>query len=224
MQNIFILLFSILCCVASPEKLSEEKDWPEELNTAKNAVYLNQLERDVILELNKVRSNPRQYAEDYLEELRTAFNGKLFKYPGQIMLKTMEGIRPLEECINVLKKASPCGILKPSKGLTRAAAELMDDQQKNGGTGHITRKGANSQQRIEKYGTWDICSAENITYGSYDARQIVIFLLIDDGVPSRGHRQNILNPCFRFAGVANGSHPNYETIGVIDFAGDYKSK
>lgn len=224
MQNIFIVFFSILFWTGSSVEQSNEKPWPAELNTAKDATYLNELEQNVILELNKVRSNPKRYAEDYLEELRTAFKGKLFNYPGQITLRSDEGIRPLEECIKVLKKAKPCEILKPSKGLSRAAAELMEDQQKYGGTGHISRKGANTQQRIEKYGEWNICSAENITYGSYDARQIVIFLLIDDGVPNRGHRENILNSCFQFAGVANGRHPSYDTLCVIDFAGDYKTK
>jgi uncharacterized protein YkwD len=224
MQNIFILFLSILVWSGSPTKQSEEKKWPAELNTAKNAVYLNELERDVILEFNKVRSNPKRYAEEYLEDLRTAFDGKLYTYPGQVPVKSQEGIRPLEECIIVLKRTAPCAILKPAEGLSKAAAELVEDQQKHGGIGHITRKGATPQKRIEKYGEWDICSAENITYGSFEARQIVIALLIDDGVPNRGHRENILNPCFHFAGVANGGHPSYDTMCCIDYAGEYKTK
>jgi uncharacterized protein YkwD len=206
------------------EAVSKEKKWPEELNTAKDATYLNKLEQEVILELNKVRSNPKRYADDYLEELRTAFDGKLYTYPGQIPVKSQEGIHPLEECIEILKKTAPRFVLKPAEGLSRAAAELMEDQQEYGGIGHITRKGANPKQRIEKYGEWDVCSAEDITYGSFEARQIVIALLVDDGVPSRGHRENILNPCSRFAGVAKGGHPSYESMCVIDYAGEYKTR
>lgn len=108
--------------------------------------------------------------------------------------------------------------------MSKAAAELVEDQQKNGGIGHISRKGANPQKRMEKYGTWDICASEDITYGSVEARQIVISLLIDDGVPNRGHRENILNPCTRFAGVAKGSHPTYKDMCVIDYAGKYQTK
>jgi uncharacterized protein YkwD len=224
MQNTFILLLLIMSLTGSPENPSEEKNWPRELNTAKNAHYLTDLEQDVILELNKVRSNPKRYAEDYLEDLRTAFNGKLFIYPGQDPVKSQEGIRPLEECIKVLKKTPPRPILKPSEGLSKAAAELMKDQQKYGGIGHISRKGLNPQKRIEKYGEWNICSSEDITYGSFEARQIVISLLIDDGVPNRGHRENILNPCSRYAGVSHGGHPSYETMCVIDYAGEYKTR
>ncbi|HZL10014.1 MAG TPA: CAP domain-containing protein [Prolixibacteraceae bacterium] len=224
MQNIFILFLSISFWFGTPAILQEEKPWPAELNTARNTVYLNQLERDVILELNKVRSNPKRFAEEYMEELRTAFEGKIYIYPGQGRVKSQEGILPLEECIKILKKTAPLPILKPAEGLAKAAAELMKDQQKHGGTGHISRKGANPQKRIEKYGDWNICSAEDITYGSFEARQIVISLLIDDGVPDRGHRKNVLNACTRFAGVSNGSHPTYRTMCVIDYAGEYKTK
>jgi uncharacterized protein YkwD len=101
---------------------------------------------------------------------------------------------------------------------------LVADQQKNGGIGHIARNGSTPQKRIEKFGDWDICSAEDITYGSFEARQIVIALLIDDGVPDRSHRKNILNPCFHYAGVTFGKHPGYQTICVTDYAGEYKNK
>ena len=225
MQNIFILLFISFLAVGTPEKPTRDNAWPAELNTAKDAAYLNELVQNVILELNKVRSNPRRYAEEYMEELRADYKGKLFYVPGQeIPVRTDEGIRPLDECIRVLKKTDPRPLLQPSKGLAKAAGELMEDQQKHGGTGHISRKGANPQKRIEKYGTWDICSSEDIAYGSFEARQIVISLLIDDGVPNRGHRKNILNPCTHFAGVSKGSHPTYRAMCVIDYAGEYKTK
>ena len=225
MHNILIILIIGLLGVGSAKKQSKEKAWPAELNTAKDAAYMNEVEREVIHELNKVRSNPKRYAEEYMEELRTAFNGKLFTHPGQkIPVKTQEGIRPLEECIKVLKKSDPLPLLQPAKGLAKAAEELAKDQQSNGRLGHISKKGANPQKRIEKYGKWDICASEDITYGSVEARQIVISLLIDDGVPNRGHRENILNPCTRFAGVANGTHPTYRVMCVIDYAGGYITK
>ncbi len=99
MHNIYILLLLIFLWPGSSENKSDVSLWPAELNTAKNTEYLNGLEQQVIHELNKVRSNPKRYAEDYLEELRDGFNGKLFTYPGQVTVRTQEGIRPLEECI-----------------------------------------------------------------------------------------------------------------------------
>lgn len=224
MQNLIILFLSILFSVGTPEKPTKEENWPTELNTAKDVAYLTELQQQVICELNKVRSNPNRFAEEYMEELQTGFNGKLFTYPGQETVKTREGLSPLLECLAVLKKTNPLPILKPAEGMAKASATLVNDQQKHGGIGHISRDGSTPQKRIEKFGTWDICSAEDITYGSFEARQIVIFLLIDDGVPERSHRANILNPCFRFAGVSYGKHPTYLSICVIDYAGDYKTK
>lgn len=224
MQNVFIFIFSILFWTASPDKPQEETPWPAVLNTAKDANYLSELEKNVILELNKVRSNPQRYVEEYLEDLQIAFNGKLFTYPGQDPVISREGIVPLIECIKVLKESGPAPILMPVEGLANAAAELVTDQQKHGGIGHITQKGLTPQKRIEKYGNWDICSAEDITYGSFEARQIVIALLIDDGVAERSHRKNILNTCFHFAGTNYGKHPNYLSMCAIDYAGEYKAK
>jgi uncharacterized protein YkwD len=226
MRYILISLFLLFSGFNSLERpfFPEEKPWPNKLNTANDATYLSPLEQQVILELNKVRSNPKQYADDYLEELRTAYSGKLYTYPSQNPVKSQEGIVPLEECIQVLQKTASMSIMNPAEGLSKAARDLVADQQKHGGIGHITRNGLTPQKRIEKYGTWDICSAEDITYGSFEARQIVIALLIDDGVPDRGHRKNILNPCFQFIGIAFGSHQTYKSMCVIDFAGDYRNK
>ena len=223
MQNIFVLLLSSLFWIGSPEIQTEEKNWPAELNTAKDASYLNELEREVILELNKVRSNPKRYSEEYIEELFTAFKGDLYFYPGQDPVKSKEGIKPLMECIQVLRNTKPLPILSPAEGLAKASRILVKDQQ-FGGIGHITRNGSTPQKRIEKYGEWNINSGEDISYGSFEARQIVIALLIDDGVPDRAHRKNILNKHFKYAGVAYGKHPSYQSMCVIDYAGEYKTK
>jgi uncharacterized protein YkwD len=224
MQHKILICLGIFFCLALSKKQMVDKVWPLELQTAQDASFMNQLERDVIWELNKVRSNPKQFAEEYMEDLRTAYNGKIYIYPGQDPVKSKEGVGPLDECIQVLKSTEPMQILYPAEGLTHASADLVTDQKKNGGIGHITKNGSTPQIRIEKYGNWDVCMAEDITYGSFEARQIVIALLIDDGVPDRAHRKNILNPCFRFAGVSSGDHPVYETICAIDYAGDFKAK
>lgn len=202
---------------------SDPEDWPGKLNTAKNTSSLTDIEREVIFELNKVRSNPQRYAEQYLEPLHSAYNGKIYSYPNQEPIRTKEGMAALTECMAILQKTAPCPILKPAEGLIKSGRLLVTDQQ-SGGIGHITRKGLTPQKRMEIFGEWDIASAEDLAYGSFEARQIVIALLIDDGVPERSHRKNILNPEFHFAGVAFGNHPNYKTICVIDYAGEYKDK
>ena len=59
---ILILLFPSLAFAQSAGP-----SWPLEIYTAKEVWYLDKLEQEVIHELNKVRSNPKRFAEEYME-------------------------------------------------------------------------------------------------------------------------------------------------------------
>ena len=52
-------------------------------------------------------------------------------------------------------------------------------------------------------------------------RQVVIQLLVDDGVPDRGHRDNILDGRWGAEGAACGPHRDYRQICVMDYAVRY---
>ena len=192
------------------------------IDTGRKASYLSNIEKDVILELNKVRTNPKKYAQDYLVPMKKLYSGKFLKYPDEIRLLTKEGIDALDECIKILQNAKPVQKLTPYYGLYQAAKYHQEDQSKNGGIGHTSSDGKKLNQRIEMFGNWSGQIAENIDYGTSDARKIVISLLIDDGVPSRGHRLNIMNQVYTSVGVAVGTHKKYSGVCVIDFAQEFK--
>lgn len=200
-------------------------DFDNSLNTASHISYLSELEKEVIFELNKVRSNPEKYAKEYLVPLESFYIGKKFYYPDQLPIETHEGRKALAECIRFLTiEANPASPLKSSKGLWLAAKDHVEDQSGNGKVGHIGKDQSNFSNRIERYGEWEVAAAENISYGNTEAQQIVISLLIDDGIKSRGHRTNILNPSFKVVGVSCGNHPQYGKMCVMDFAGGFKNK
>lgn len=194
------------------------------LNTAKNANYLSPIEKEIVYEINLFRSNPAEYAQKYIAPLAKLYKGKLLYYPNDKPLLTKEGVRALNECVRDLKKAPPIPIVYPSLGLTLAAEDHVKDQSKTGRLGHSGSDRSNSRDRMERYGDWKVLIAENIAYGGISARQVIIYLLIDDGIRDRGHRQNFLRPEFKTVGVAAGNHPVYDNMYVMDFAGSFIDK
>ena len=139
-------------------------------------------------------------------------------------LKTKEGVSALNECVRDLKRTKPVPILYPSAGLSKAASDHVKDQSQSGRTGHIGGDRSSVKSRVERYGKWNFRIGENIAYGGKYAQQVIIYLLIDDGVKGRGHRINMLNPDFNIAGVASGKHPEYGSMFVMDFAGSFTEK
>jgi uncharacterized protein YkwD len=195
------------------------------LDTAVNVDYLTGIEKDVILEMNKVRTNPQKYAELYIRPQLRYFNGRNYSVPGQITIVTQEGATAVNQCITALSRATAVGILTPERGLSLAAKDHVTDQSRTGQTGHNGSDRSTPETRMKRYGTfsgsWTL--GENIAYGETTGREIVCGLLIDDGVPSRGHRTNIMNKDFTQTGVGIGTHTEYRTSCTITYANGYQS-
>lgn len=160
----------------------------------------------ILAELNFARTDPAGYADLVAERLST-YNGT-------------EGKRAIRECIAVLRRAKPRSPLAPSPHVTLAARDHVRDQSRSGRIGHTGSDGSTPFSRIDRYLTTR-GAGENIQYGLFDPRDIVVELLIDDGIPGRGHRVNILDPNFVHVGVATGPHPRYRTMSVMDFTYAY---
>jgi len=196
------------------------------LDTAANVSYLTGAEKDVILEQNKVRTNPRKYAQLYLQPMLKYFNGKIYAEPGKGNLITQEGAAAVTECIATLNNIAPVGILIPEKGLSRAAKDHANEMSKTGKLSHDSSDKSGPDTRMKRYGSfsgyWNF--GENVCYGSSTGRDIISQLLIDDGVPGRGHLKNIMNMTFTQAGVGIAPHPRYSAFCAIDSAVGYTSK
>ncbi len=198
--------------------------WDAALDTARSADYLSGAEKDLVLEINKLRSNPPRYAELYLLPRRGSYSGRLYKSPGEIDIRTNEGVAALDECIAELRKSRPRGLLMPSRGLSRAARDHAADQGRTGATGHGGSDGSSTESRMDRYGRWDVAAGENISYGHGEAREILIQLAVDDGVSSRGHRRNLMQEELGYVGLSIGRHPKFGSLCVMDFAGQYADK
>jgi uncharacterized protein YkwD len=174
-------------------------------------------ERAVVQEMSDARVRPKAYAK-HLRELRDCFEGTLWKRPGRTPLRTEEGLAAYDEAIAFLEAASPVGPLRFNEGLARAARLHAQDLGPRGGLEHVGSDGSRLSQRLNRLGTWHGLIAENIGTLEQDPRQLVIQLIVDDGIPERGHRHNLFNPELHQAGAGSAPHRDYRVVTVIDYA------
>jgi uncharacterized protein YkwD len=180
------------------------------------------VERALLSETSLARTNPSAYAA-HLEALLPLFDGDVIRRPGSnVGLRTNEGPAAVREAIRFLRQQQPLPPMTWAEGLWRAARDHVRDQGPSGATGHAGRDGSTMDQRMRRYGSWLTTAAENIDYGSETARDVLISLIVDDGVPSRGHRSNIFSSALRVMGGACGPHELYRQMCVIDYAGGFQ--
>lgn len=171
-------------------------------------------ESGVLAELNRFRSDPAGYA-DFLRDYRPRFEGKLLiaEEGSEIDIMTNEGVAAVDEAIRDLRREKPLPELSWSETLARAAVDHVAAQSRSGAVGHYTN-GRGPGERMKARGGGPYIN-EVITYGHHSPEGVVDQLLIDDGVPGRGHRYSLLRPTHRYAGVACGTHRVHRTMCVI---------
>ena len=182
------------------------------------------LEDAVMVEMNLFRKNPRAYA-DKLVELRSRMRGNLIERPGLAAIITQEGVAAIDEAIGALRRG-PRRLPRfaSTVGLAYAAADHARDLNATDSLGHDGSDGSDPGVRVSRYGTWDVMVSENIAFGPTTAEEIVVGLLVDDGVADRGHRHVLFERELFFAGVGCGPHPTYGATCVIDYAAAFESR
>lgn len=206
MLKLFIpLLFvgQVALCAQDAIRNSIPKLMMEKANTAANANYLSQAEKDVILYMNLARIDGQWFLEH------------IYNKQSNFMMRFSASYR--NSLVKELKSLKDVPVLNPAKGLTKSARYHAKDMGRTGATGHQSTDGTPTFKRIKKYAKGGYM-AENCQYGWSDAVEIVLDLLIDDGISSLGHRKNILNSKYIFVGVAIEPHKVYRVNCVQDFS------
>jgi uncharacterized protein YkwD len=181
------------------------------------------LEKGIVKEVNLARTNPGFYVS-WLRGTRQYYRGTQLRRPGEIPIRTKEGLTAVDKAIRFLQTQKPVGTLYLSRGLSLAARDLVAPQGASGGFGHKGPDGSMPSDRIGRHGTWESIIGENVAYGQRTARDVVAAFIVDDGVPGRGHRKNLYNPAFHIMGVDCGPHSVYGTMCAITFAGGFHEK
>jgi hypothetical protein len=177
------------------------------------------LEAEVLAEINRVRMHPQRYAER-LRAYRAYYHGDVVRPPGdEVGLRTHEGVAALNEAIADVERRRPLNPLVPNSHLRASAAKLAREEGPTGVVGHVGPDGLTPGQRMREAGVWAGITEENISFGQATAAAVVRQLIIDDGVPGRGHRTSIFERGVSAAGVSCGPHVRWGYMCVIDLAG-----
>jgi uncharacterized protein YkwD len=165
----------------------------------------------VLAEINFARANPQAYAWRLLLQPVSSWEKALGPQGADAAARA--------EAVAFLMRQTPLPPLQADEDLAAAALEHVAEQGPVGATGHESLTGERFDARLRRHGVAASVAAENIAYGPPRASDVVRELIIDSGVPSRGHRRNIFYDGLAFAGVSCGPHRDYAVMCVIDFAG-----
>lgn len=178
-------------------------------------LHAQTLEETVLAKINDARANPRAYAEK-LREYRSYFDGEIVYMPGDYNgVLTKEGTAVVDETIAFLERQEPLPALTQAEVLALAAADFSQEQGALGARGHKGADGSDPGARVKRRGG-DVFVGEAIAYGFDDAEQIVRQMIVDDGVPDRGHRRLLFDGKLKFAGIGCGPHSKMDHICVVD--------
>ncbi len=171
---------------------------------------------DIVAELNAARTDPAAYARK-ARALRALFVGDRIERAGEAALLTREGPAAVDEAIVFLEAQPPLAALRDSPLLARAAADHASEQARTGAVAHIGVDGSSPSDRMRRHGRWS-ATGEAIAYGPHRAEDVILQLIVDDGVPDRGHRRILFNPAYTLVGAACAPHPVWREVCVLDFA------
>jgi uncharacterized protein YkwD len=161
-------------------------------------------EEEVLKLLNSVRTNPENFIKTYLTPYLKDNNLTTNRYAKSLL--------------SDLKKTKTMGALKMSAPLSDVAKLHAEDMGRSGSIGHTSSDGTPFAERVRSKAKAGGRIAENCDYGHETALDIVMALLIDDGIASLGHRKNILEPAYQWVGIAIAEHKTYRVNTVMDFA------
>jgi len=201
-----------------------EDSWtPEELemaNTARNASYLTEEEKNIIFYMNLVRIDGTRFFNTYFQEFVDAHNKGMLRYSNYNELRVNRKdryYRGLEIDLKLIKNLS---LFYPDESLTYVSKQHGKDMNRYNIAGHNSKDGRTVKDRISKYYP-NRSMAENLAFGFSKGLANVSMLLLDKNVPDLGHRKNMLNNTLglNIVGVSIQPHPAYRYSATIDFVG-----
>lgn len=171
------------------------------IDTTRHANYMSTNERELVILINKLRYNPRMFADKYLTHHRSLS-------------------RAHDECYELLYSLPETNLqmLRCNRKLYSVAGLHAKDMGDNGEVGHISTNQKDLSERIRDIGLISQSFGENCSYGKAAPISIMLQLIVDDENDNSGHRENFLKEEFSHLGVSIYPHNLYEWNCVQTFA------
>jgi hypothetical protein len=218
-----IILLSLCACINFGKNTQNIDPYVIPLNAGvKDVSFLTDMEREITVYLNDVRTSPERYA-DHLKDLKER-PGWPAKPESEAPPAGSRGPTGVDETVLSLQNRDPPLPFKVSKGLSLAARDLVQDLGPKGLTGHQGSDGSSPIERMNRYGQWEGKTVEILTYGYKDADALVTGMLTDRSPTGREDRNSLFDKDYLISGVSCGAHKTYGTICAIVFAQRYKEK
>jgi len=168
---------------------------PNEPSTTSNppggkasASYMKDVELSMIDEINLMRSNPAgyvQYIEAYVHEQKTTGGFPISQ-------------SVVDELIRELRSSPKLSHLVPKRCVYTAARKHGEDNKRRGSNEHVGTDGSWPWDRVKRECSDIQDGNENLVGGPSTVRKSVIILLIDQGIPNRGHRRTLMEPKWKY--------------------------
>ena len=167
------------------------------------------------------------------------FQGNECKKLDEAIVKvTKEGAKVVLEAIQYLKRTDTLNFTElefstiSCQTLSVSSEDHCVDVGNCGTASHTGSDGSHPSERMSRYGMWHGACGEVVWYGRLPivdeeanritmksiAQDIIDDLIIDDGVPSRGHRLALFDPRFKVGGVGVSTHRVFGHVVVINMA------
>lgn len=156
--------------------------------------FASNIEKDVYNYLNYARTRPKEFCEKFV----IPYWNKNNSYENSLV-ETMMSLKPM-------------GTLLPNRELYVSADCHAIVSGELGFVGHTRSVNRKTKKKCDEY-----FAGECISYGMEDGLGVVLQLLIDNGVPSLGHRIICFSEGYSRVGISLRKHQKYGVNCVLDF-------
>lgn len=172
--------------VSTEPTVEVEVETPSVVNSNNSAMSVEEL--SMLDEINLLRRNPAAYVffvEAHIKDMQVKNN--------------ISAVKSAKELVVELKKTSSLPILEAKDCIYIAAQKHGEEQKTRGSLNHDGLDGTWPWDRVMRECPEIQDGNENLIGGPSDIRKLVILLLVDDGIESRGHRKILLSPDWKYA-------------------------